>query len=212
MATYRLDNGDECVASWIDVPVIQKDDRTIGKEKRGKTRSLSRGREADAIRYAVRDILTQQPQQKIGVISFYADQVALIRDRLKSIGGALADVVKTNVRVGTIDAFQGEQFPIIFLSMTRSSDLELDPEKTPEERARGRYGHLMLKNRMCVAFSRQQFLMVVVGDRRMLTYPEKWAIGPLVAFDQLCSKSGLHFRWTGKELRAVVHREEAAPA
>jgi hypothetical protein len=212
LENYRLGNGDDCVACWIDVPVIQKVDRTIGKEKRGKTRSLSREGEADAIRYAVRDILKRQPEQKIGVISFYADQVALIRDKLKTIGGDLADVVKKNVRVGTIDAFQGEQFPIIFLSMTRSSELALDPDLDPEKRAGRRYGHLMLKNRMCVAFSRQQFLMVVVGDRRMLFYPERWAIGPLIAFDRLCRDSGLHFHWTGRELRTVDHPAEAEPA
>ncbi|MBK7864312.1 MAG: hypothetical protein IPJ65_38080 [Archangiaceae bacterium] len=37
-----------------------------------------------------------------------------------------------------------------------------------ERSLRRKFGHLMLENRLCVAMSRQQRLLVVVGDSAML--------------------------------------------
>ena len=70
---------------------------------------------------------------------------------------------------GTVDAFQGKEFDIVFLSMTRSNDLPCDP--TDIKTQRRKFGHLMLQNRLCVAMSRQKRALVVVGDARMLRQP-----------------------------------------
>jgi superfamily I DNA and/or RNA helicase len=48
--------------------------------------------------------------------------------------------------------------------MTRSNDLPISDERS----LRRKFGHLMLENRLCVALSRQQRLLVVVGDSAML--------------------------------------------
>ena len=50
-----------------------------------------------------------------------------------------------------------------------------------------RYGHLMLKNRLCVAMSRQKRLLIVVGDSNMLFHSEAFnVIDGLVKFHELC--------------------------
>ena len=53
-----------------------------------------------------------------GVITFYSEQVKAIKQRLKN---KLGDIAK-QVRVGSVDAFQGMEFDVIFLSVVRSND------------------------------------------------------------------------------------------
>jgi len=64
--------------------------------------------------------------------------------------------LKERIRVGTVDAFQGKEFDVVFLSMTRSNDLPI----TDNRSLRRKFGHLMLENRLCVAMSRQQRLLI----------------------------------------------------
>jgi len=46
-----------------------------------------------------------------------------------------------------------------------------------------KYGHLMTPNRLCVAMSRQQRLLIIAGDDAMLLgHDAEQAIGPLVRF------------------------------
>lgn len=75
------------------------------------------------------------------------------------------------LEVGTVDAFQGKEFDIVFLSIVRSSiDKGAVPNEGAEDREKRlnrRYGHLRLSNRMNVAMSRQRRLLVVVGDKSM---------------------------------------------
>ena len=68
------------------------------------------------------------------------------------------------LRVGTVDAFQGKEFDVVLLSMTRSNDIVPDNEQG----VRRKWGHLTLENRLCVAMSRQKCLLIVVGDVAML--------------------------------------------
>jgi superfamily I DNA and/or RNA helicase len=104
-----------------------------------------------------------------------------------------------------VDAFQGKQFDVVLLSITRSSPLpRLDPALADpahpghsgyERWASGAYGHLVLANRLCVAMSRQERLLVVVGDDEMFTSRlAPPGVAPLSRFYQLCeppSPSGL---------------------
>jgi hypothetical protein len=74
---------------------------------------------------------------------------------------------------------------VVFLSVVRSNRL---PDTTEKER-RKRYGHLMSPNRLCVSMSRQKRLLIVAGDSAMLRAPHApEAIGPLVAFHELCER------------------------
>jgi uncharacterized protein len=60
-------------------------------------------------------------------------------------------------RIGSVDRFQGQEAPIVFLSMSAS-----DPSESP----RG-LNFLLDKNRLNVAISRAQTLAIVVGNPRI---------------------------------------------
>ena len=91
--------------------------------------------------------------------------------------------LRERLRVGTVDAFQGKEFDVVLLSMTRSNDIAADQPRL----LRRKFGHLMLENRVCVAMSRQQRLLVVVGDSEMLRDEQAAAVLPgLVRFHELC--------------------------
>jgi hypothetical protein len=202
-------DGRERVAVWIDVAAHE------GPSRRGRsagmhgletpTKSKTRPAEVPPIRFVVGQVRERRPGETIGVISFYKDQVLLLRRQL----AAHADYV----HVGTVDELQGREYPVVLLSMTRSNNLTFtDPRRDAEPQevamlrdraARLRFGFLMLENRMCVALSRQKRLLVVVGDRRMLSYPEaEFAVRPLVAFDRLCGGDfGMRLEWIDDDLR-----------
>jgi superfamily I DNA and/or RNA helicase len=127
--------------------------------------------------------MDKRPDFSIGVISFYSAQVQEILCQLEAVSLAektedatyrlVEDAretrdrsgrLKERLRVGSVDAFQGKEFDVVFLSMTRSNSIEALDEMS----LRRKYGHLMLENRLCVAMSRQQRLLVVVGDSAML--------------------------------------------
>lgn len=87
------------------------------------------------------------------VLAPYNAQVTQIRRRLDSAG--LGDV-----RVGTVDKFQGGQAPVVFVSMTASS-AELVP--------RG-MSFLLNRNRLNVAVSRAQYAAVIVRSESLTEY------------------------------------------
>lgn len=184
-----------CAAAWLDVPA----DR--GPERRG--RSKSRPAEAMAIAREVRRLIDHDSTLTFGVIAFYADQVdeigrAMLAEGLteptrRGRGWRVAerwaltrDAAGKSVerlRVGTVDAFQGKEFDVVFLSITRSNGL---PAATDEQQ-RHKYGHLMLENRLCVAMSRQRRLLVAVGDRAFVQAAA--SLRPLRSFLDLCGGS-----------------------
>jgi hypothetical protein len=198
--THALPEYEDRVAVWFDVP------RTVGPESGGV--SKSRPAEAAAIARELKRLL-DSPQADgltFGVIAFYRRQVnelwvALVNEGLAErhngeihLLPAYREVVGTDglpierVRVGTVDEFQGREFDVVFLSVTRSNGISATGPKA----VRQKFGHLVLANRMCVAMSRQKRLLVVAGDRGMLEHPEAaTAIPALLEFSNLC-EAGLH--------------------
>merc|ERR1719391_1870066 len=85
---------------------------------------------------------------QIGVISFYALQVDKIRQQLNAISF-------NNVKVNTVDGFQGQEKEVIILSTVRSNR-----EKE--------IGFLKEKRRLNVAVTRAKHLLVMVADRQTL--------------------------------------------
>lgn len=186
--------GRPCVAAWLDVP---------GGPGRGERRGRSKSREPEARRIAreVRRLIEAAPQLTFGVIAFYSAQVKEIGEAMVQEGLAeptdtggwrIAETwrrtedARERLRVGTVDAFQGKEFDVVFLSITRSNDL---PGGTDEEQRR-KYGHLLLENRLCVAMSRQHRLLVAVGDQAFIRAAE-----PLVPLrDLLLLCEGPHGR------------------
>ena len=182
------------VAAWVDVPL------SAGKEQGGQ--SKRRPAEARWIAKELKNLATARPDLSFGVISFYAGQVDEILGELEALGVAeqlqdgsyrVADAwretrgldghLKERIRVGTVDAFQGKEFDVVFLSMTRSNDLPISDERF----LRRKFGHLMLEHRLCVAMSRQQRLLIVVGDSGMLRGEvAERSLAGLVAFRKLC--------------------------
>jgi superfamily I DNA and/or RNA helicase len=181
-------DGRPCVAAWLDVP------GGPGREER-RGRSKSRPSEAKRIAREVKTLIEADPRLTFGIIAFYKDQVGAIAEALiqeglaarKDAGGwqiaerwrRTEDGRGERLRLGTVDSFQGKEFDVVFLSVTRSNEM---PGETDEQRRR-KYGHLLLANRLCVAMSRQHRLLIVAGDR---AFAATQALAPLHAFSKLC--------------------------
>lgn len=182
--------GEERVAAWVDVP------RGEGSERGGR----SRARPCEAVHVAklARSILDADASLSVGVISFYSAQVRAIASELGRLDvmeehlgeWKVSDHWRTGrgrngeaierFRLGTVDAFQGKEFDVVILSITRSNEL---PDDTDAQRRR-KYGHLMLDNRLCVATSRQRRLLVAVGDLAFVRRAN--ALPALQGFIELC--------------------------
>lgn len=188
-------DGSPRVAAWLDVP------HGRGREVRGV--SKSRPVEARAIAREVRRLIDHDPRLTFGVIAFYSAQVDEIGQAMIEVGlterannargWRIADDWSTTynhagkrverLRVGTVDAFQGKEFDVVFLSVTRSNELPGDTD----EQQRRKFGHLMLENRLCVAMSRQQRVLVAVGDLAFVKAEDaRKPLRALRAFADLC--------------------------
>jgi uncharacterized protein len=92
-------------------------------------------------------------QHEVLVVAPYNAQVALIRKTLAARG-------LSEVRVGTVDKFQGQQAPVTIVSLAASS---------PKEAARG-MGFLLNRNRLNVAVSRAKWLSIIVYSPEITHY------------------------------------------
>lgn len=97
---------------WYDFP------EKYGSEHKEGT-SRVRDCEADFIVAKIQEYLNSEEGKKLsyGVITFYSEQVKTIKRKLKNKLGDDAN----KVRVGSVDAFQGMEFDVIFLSVVRSN-------------------------------------------------------------------------------------------
>jgi hypothetical protein len=188
---HDLDSYAGCVAAWVNIPAADGPE-TSGRSKRRRV-------EAKRIAEEVFRLASRRPDLSFGVITFYAAQ----RDELM---GALAvhgiteasetggfeireawretsGTRKERLRVGTVDAFQGKEFDVVLLSVTRSNDIDPKDQRS----LRRKYGHLMLENRLCVAMSRQHRLLIAVGDAAMVVGEAAAnAVPGLTKFYNLC--------------------------
>lgn len=101
-----------------------------------------------------------QPSE-IGVISPYRKQVQKIRILLNK-----ANI--TDVKVGSVEEFQGQERRVIIISTVRSSQefLQLD--------AQFKLGFLKNPKRFNVAITRAQALLIVVGNPHVLCKDRHW--------------------------------------
>lgn len=92
-----------------------------------------------------------EPKKEIGIITFYGAQLRRIEEMLGD-----RKFPSLSIRTGTVDRFQGMERPIIIVSMVRNnSDGDIGFAKKPE--------------RVNVAFSRAQELLVIVGCHSLFT-------------------------------------------
>ena len=196
------------VCAWVDVAAHEGADKRVD--------GGSRLRAAEAVRTAqeVKRMLEQLPlNQSIGVITFYSAQRDRIFEELAVLGlaergqdgwrikeeHASNPQCRERLRVGTVDAFQGKQFDVVFLSVVRSSTKKLEcraDQESPdafEQLASRKYGHLRSANRLNVAMSRQRRLLIAVGDKSMfMDAAAREAVPELCAFLDLCDAEANH--------------------
>ncbi|MFZ9695626.1 MAG: DEAD/DEAH box helicase, partial [Chitinophagaceae bacterium] len=136
--------------AWLDVPIQE------GSETRRGSSSWSRQAEVKRILKELKKVLPtlnerypeidpSQPQGMIGIITFYSGQEDAFQQALEDPQNGIPDNLRKRVRVGTVDAFQGREYDIVYLSTVRSNQNQ-DIQK--------RLGFTALPNRLCVAFSR----------------------------------------------------------
>lgn len=189
------------VCAWIDVPAGERHSR----DRRTPSGSRLREVEAERIAREARAMLSACPDLSVGIITFYAAQRDLILERMaehdltEQHDGAWR--IRSEWRrdgqgeerlcVGTVDAFQGKEFDIVLLSIVRT-----DAPLRGEDRERAltqKYGFLRLPNRLNVGMSRQQRLLIAVGDAALARAPEVAEAAPgLAAFMQLCEGPNGH--------------------
>ncbi|TWF75635.1 AAA domain-containing protein [Pseudonocardia hierapolitana] len=175
------------VCGWIDVPHDRGREERVGS-------SIRRRREAEIIVRELADGLQASAAHTFGVITFYSGQVTAIWEAMYAEGMAIRDGADyrlnpsvpwlhdarglPRVRIGSVDAFQGREFDVVYLSTVRSNRPR--PGKAPH------LGFLVLPNRLCVAMSRQRRLLVAVGDAAMFTSESgRVAVPALAAFHGL---------------------------
>jgi len=174
--SHDVDGYGSVCAAWVNIP--------YGKGAECFGRSKSRRSEASWVAAEAHRIMEAHQELSVGIITFYAAQVSEIERQMARLGVMAerpdgggyvlnegyhntrnrAGKLVERFRVGTVDAFQGKEFDVVLLSMTRSNSIVADSPK----KFRLKYGHLMLENRLCVAMSRHQRLLIVVGDTVML--------------------------------------------
>lgn len=204
----RLQGIENKAAIWIDVPNSQ------GKEAVLPSRSRQRVSEAKVIAEHVNKWIGSEESSGLsfGVISFYKAQVFAVYEALQEFGITeraqdgtwqlcqeyrFLQNGEERLRIGTVDAFQGMEFDIVFLSMVRSQDINALPphirnEEDYKKKQQKLFGHLMSENRLCVSMSRQKKVLAIVGDGVLAnTQIAVDAVPALKNFYDLCHEKGV---------------------
>ncbi|MCL2932863.1 MAG: C-terminal helicase domain-containing protein, partial [Trichodesmium sp. MAG_R03] len=91
------------------------------------------------------------PRKELGIITFYNAQLRLIDSRINP-----EKFPSLHIRTGTVDRFQGMERQVIIVSMVRNNQ-------------EGKVGFAKKPERVNVAFSRAQELLVIVGCHGLFT-------------------------------------------
>ncbi|WAU77574.1 DEAD/DEAH box helicase [Acinetobacter sp. TR3] len=169
--------------------------------------SWHRPSEAEWIAQEAKRILDEKPELSVGVISFYSGQIQSIFKAMENprvgltVGNKIAEnyrIISTGknigderLRIGTVDAFQGKEFDVVFVSLVRTlpKDFNVDGlnDREKDETMTRAYGFLRVDNRLNVALSRQRSLLIVTGDKELIAHSAtQEAVPALPAFLKLC--------------------------
>ncbi|XP_044207553.1 putative helicase mov-10-B.1 isoform X1 [Thunnus albacares] len=137
---------------------------------------------------AKKGLATIKPRD-IGIIAPYRKQVQKIRKALEKVGKDLKRTDMDNLKVGSVEEFQGQERRVILVSTVRSSRdyAEIDKQFN--------LGFVKNEKRFNVAVTRAKALLIVVGNPRVLNADPIWA-----RFIQYCRDEG---GYTG-----FIHAEE----
>jgi superfamily I DNA and/or RNA helicase len=137
---------------WIDFPISEKFGETEEDDKSKYNQAETKI--VESLVEQIEAFLEKNPapggkKKEVGVITFYAAQVErlnhLLLDRSKK-----KPFTHVNLRIGTVDRFQGMERPVIIASLVRNNDFH-------------DIGFAKELARINVAFSRAQELLVIVG-------------------------------------------------
>jgi superfamily I DNA and/or RNA helicase len=147
---------------WYDMP----NERGFLEEREQHSRSFFNAAELKQTRELLLDLnkataiakqegrLDASVKKKVGIISFYGEQVKKVNRLLSQE----LDLPHLHCRTGTVDKFQGMEMDVIILSFVRN---HLQPD--------GNIGFLKDYRRLNVALSRARELLMIVGSVDMFT-------------------------------------------
>lgn len=117
-----------------------------GVEEWGGSKSCRNLQEVEKCRQLLQSIQLPPGRSSIAIITFYRDQVQLLRSMIPA---------SPHLRIDTVDAFQGKEADLVILSMVRSGK-------------RGKLGFLKDSRRINVALTRAKLALIVVCNRNTL--------------------------------------------
>lgn len=159
---------------WLDVA------GTSGTRE-AKDSSNSKYREEEAIRITnmLKTLISRAEGKakdfKYGIITFYKAQEKLLKkythDVLLSGETPVCseEWFRNHIEIGTVDAFQGKEFEIVFLSMVRCHTDYGTFRYGDSRDGKSKYGFTMDENRLCVALSRAKRCLIIAGDEKMFS-------------------------------------------
>ncbi|HAS6242226.1 DEAD/DEAH box helicase [Vibrio vulnificus] len=221
--SQKLKGIEDKAAVWFDVPNSRGPEsynKDGGKRWRSveaeviaeKTNTWIKSKESSAEFMQELTGDTKHAGLSFGIISFYKPQVFEVYRELEKYGVTeraqdgtwqicqeyrFLDNGEERLRIGTVDAFQGMEFDIVFLSMVRSQDMNALPPNIRNEldykkKQQKLFGHLMSENRLCVSMSRQKKVLAIVGDGVLTnTQIAVDAVPALKNFYDLCHEKGV---------------------
>ena len=155
------------VVSWIDTEPLGDQ---ASQSSRDRKKSISNPAEADAIVALLKDWsqdekflawLEMQNSQgpAIGIICAYSAQLELVRRKLSL--APINSTLRSAVKIGTLDSYQGKENPIVIVSLVRNN--REGPRQGGEPMIQP--GFLATPNRINVAVSRAMDRLILVGNR-----------------------------------------------
>ncbi|PRQ51867.1 putative helicase senataxin, P-loop containing nucleoside triphosphate hydrolase [Rosa chinensis] len=146
-----------------------------GRELRGKNSSamsLYNEHEADAAVELLKFLKKRYPSEfhggRIGIITPYKSQLALLRSRFSSaFGSSIIDDMELN----TVDGFQGREVDILILSTVRAAE----PSSAAPGNNSSSIGFVADVRRMNVALTRAKLSLWILGNARTLQTNQNWA-------------------------------------
>jgi hypothetical protein len=97
-----------------------------------------------------------KPRKEVGIVTFYAKQIRIIKDAIAALVRTRGPFAAIKVDVNTADRYQGQERPIVIVSLVRC----------PQHKLSARANTAQFE-RINVAFSRAQELLVILGAERV---------------------------------------------
>uniref|UniRef100_A0A8C5MGK4 RNA helicase n=1 Tax=Leptobrachium leishanense TaxID=445787 RepID=A0A8C5MGK4_9ANUR len=138
--------------------------------------------------------LARLSPKEIGIISPYRKQVEKIRTAINSHCKGVSDI--KDLKVGSVEEFQGQERKVILISTVRSSETYVKHDEDFN------LGFLKNPKRFNVAITRAKALLILVGNPIILSKDTNWC-----KFLNYCRDNGAYTGFPIEELD-VIHDEE----